>query len=265
MSSKFEIDEAALIEAVEKCNSVAEVMRYLDYSVSGVSHKIFKNKISAMGLTFKKVRKTSTPRLLEEYLVLDGPPIKSSELKNKLLKTNVLEYKCSMSYCGISDWHGQKISLQLDHIDGNRRNNQLENLRLLCPNCHTQTETWGFKKGHNNNKDVGDKDSQFFRPMASEKVSLVKKRKTTRKSYCVDCNCEILYGSHRCKTCNYLNRVGSSTKYPELDVLIKMVESQGYEATGREIGVTGNAIKKHFRNVHNLEYMPKYINKKQRV
>jgi hypothetical protein len=43
-------------------------------------------------------------------------------------------------------WNGKDLVLQVDHIDGDWYNNSIENLRFLCPNCHTQTETWGFKK-----------------------------------------------------------------------------------------------------------------------
>lgn len=53
-------------------------------------------------------------------------------------------YKCSC--CGLVDWQGMSISLDLDHIDGNNQNNLPNNLRLLCPNCHRQTPTWGNKK-----------------------------------------------------------------------------------------------------------------------
>lgn len=42
-------------------------------------------------------------------------------------------------------WNGRKLTLQMDHIDGNPRNNRLDNVRWLCPNCHSQTETWGVQ------------------------------------------------------------------------------------------------------------------------
>jgi 5-methylcytosine-specific restriction endonuclease McrA len=53
-------------------------------------------------------------------------------------------YKCST--CGIADWLGALLLLDLDHIDGDNKNNLPSNLRLLCPNCHRQTPTWGNKK-----------------------------------------------------------------------------------------------------------------------
>ena len=53
------------------------------------------------------------------------------------------EYKCSC--CGINEWNGKKLVLQIEHIDGNPKNNSIDNVTWLCPNCHTQTETWGSK------------------------------------------------------------------------------------------------------------------------
>ena len=61
-------------------------------------------------------------------------------------------YKCNLCN-NDGEWMGKKLSLQIDHIDGNSSNNLPNNLRILCPNCHTQTETWGIKnKGKGRNK-----------------------------------------------------------------------------------------------------------------
>lgn len=60
-----------------------------------------------------------------------------------LLKRYLIEtfgYKCSM--CGISEWNGKNLMLHLDHIDGNSDNNAADNGRILCPNCHSQTDTY---------------------------------------------------------------------------------------------------------------------------
>ena len=64
--------------------------------------------------------------------------------KQWLLEWN--DYQCQE--CGIGiEWNGQYLTLQVEHIDGKSKNNDIENLCLLCPNCHAQTETWGNKRG----------------------------------------------------------------------------------------------------------------------
>ncbi len=57
------------------------------------------------------------------------------------------ENKCEQ--CKRKTWNGEKIPLQIDHVDGNYKNNELTNLKLLCPNCHVQTPTWGYKNRGN--------------------------------------------------------------------------------------------------------------------
>jgi 5-methylcytosine-specific restriction endonuclease McrA len=64
-------------------------------------------------------------------------------VKGRLLLAGLKEPKCES--CGVADWCGQSLSLELHHVNGDGQDNRLENLRLLCPNCHSQTDTWGAR------------------------------------------------------------------------------------------------------------------------
>jgi len=58
------------------------------------------------------------------------------------------DYKCEK--CGVGNvWNGKPLTLQIDHIDGNYKNNKPGNHRVLCPNCHTQTSTYGSRNAGN--------------------------------------------------------------------------------------------------------------------
>ena len=66
-----------------------------------------------------------------------------THIKNRLLAAGLLANRCDG--CGLSEWRGKPLSIQIDHINGIRNDNRLENLRMLCPNCHSQTETFGAR------------------------------------------------------------------------------------------------------------------------
>ena len=78
-----------------------------------------------------------------------GPKVEFNQIKTRagirkrIISESLIPHKCNE--CGISEWKGQKLSLHLDHIDGNGWNHELFNLRFLCPNCHSLTDTYTGK------------------------------------------------------------------------------------------------------------------------
>lgn len=81
--------------------------------------------------------------------ILDGkhPSYQTYKLKNRLFKEGLKEEKCEE--CGIEDWNGKPLAFELEHIDGDRTNHRFENLKILCPNCHSQTPTFRAKNRKN--------------------------------------------------------------------------------------------------------------------
>jgi hypothetical protein len=78
----------------------------------------------------------------EIYKSGDFSKMSEKQRRKKLLE----ESKNSCSQCGICEWNNQKLTLEIDHIDGSDTNNNKENLRVLCPNCHSQTPTFRKQK-----------------------------------------------------------------------------------------------------------------------
>ena len=76
--------------------------------------------------------------------VMAAPRVNRTSLKRRMIREGVLASTCA--FCGINKWRGEPLSLELDHINGDALDYRFENLRLLCPNCHSQTETYSGRK-----------------------------------------------------------------------------------------------------------------------
>ena len=136
--------------AIKSSVSLRQVLQLLNIVPAGGNYTTLKKAISFYNLDISHFTgqnlggRTFPERLkpLEEYLT-KGSTIQSHKLRIKLLKYGVFQHICSS--CNLSEWLSKPIPLELDHIDGDNTNNELSNLRLLCPNCHAFTPTYRGK------------------------------------------------------------------------------------------------------------------------
>jgi 5-methylcytosine-specific restriction endonuclease McrA len=139
-----QLDEVNFKKVCEESKSMAEAAVKLGLHFNTFKKYAIKLNCYKTNQSGKGINKSLPPKIeLEE--ILDGrhPHFQTFKLKNRLLKNEIVENKCSI--CSIEEWNGKKINMELDHIDGNRTNHKLENLRMLCPNCHSQTDTYRAK------------------------------------------------------------------------------------------------------------------------
>lgn len=141
--------------AVKNNDSIAGVLKELGlspfgggsyYKVKKYVKKLELDTTHWMGQSHNKGKRyiLKTRKSLEEILVKDSAYTSSHHLRNRLFQENILEEKCKL--CGLENrWNNKKLSLQLDHINGVHDDNRIENLRILCPNCHSQTENFTGK------------------------------------------------------------------------------------------------------------------------
>lgn len=146
-------------EAVKCSLSYTDALLALGIKERSGNFNTLKKKIREYGIstdhfdanvasTLKKVSRGSDTTIpLTDILRGMHPTYKTGQLKKRLIDGEVKENKCEC--CGIDSWNGAPIVLELDHINGISNDHRLSNLRLLCPNCHSQTPTF---KGKNKSR-----------------------------------------------------------------------------------------------------------------
>lgn len=135
-----------LIHAYNESNTLLEILQKFDLFPAGVNYKKIKEEFVRLGLPISKFWnspcKRTPPRKLEELFKKDIK-ITSHTFKQRLLKHGYFEHKCYK--CNLTKWNEKPIPIELEHINGDRLDNRLENLTILCPNCHAQTDTYRAK------------------------------------------------------------------------------------------------------------------------
>ena len=153
----WNLSKEVIQDKVNSCNSICDVLETFGYKrTSGSMAKVMKNIINEYDIDishFKPFNRTNQKPTysLEEILIPNSTYTNITKLKERILKAGLLEYKCEC--CGnIGEWNGQSLTLQLDHKDGDHSNHSIENLRFLCPNCHSQTETFSGRNAKYGNR-----------------------------------------------------------------------------------------------------------------
>lgn len=149
-----------LLNAWERSSTINECIKNLGMRVSGAAYESIKKILLFEGLigeqeiketkTYYNSSKTYNEKIIinlndEASFLCKESNMKTHDLKKYIIKHNLLD-STTCSSCGISSWNNIEISMHLDHINGDNKDNRLENLRFLCPNCHSQTDTFGRSK-----------------------------------------------------------------------------------------------------------------------
>lgn len=133
-----------IIESAKNNQTMAQAAAEL-----GIHFNTFKYRATKLGVyvpnqSGKGISKPRTDKIpLSEILDGKHPQYQTFKLKLRLYSEGLKENKCEE--CGLTEWNGKPIQCELDHIDGDRTNHSLDNLKILCPNCHSQTPTFRAK------------------------------------------------------------------------------------------------------------------------
>ena len=142
-----------LEEAVKNSLSIAEVLKYLNIIPAGGNYRTIHRYIREWNIDTshftgqlwnKGGHRICNPAKPISEILTENSEYQSYKLARRLLKEKIKEYKCEL--CGNTEWMNKPIPLELHHINGIHTDNRLENLQLLCPNCHALTDNYRNRK-----------------------------------------------------------------------------------------------------------------------
>ena len=226
----YHIPEDEIRQAVLNSKTISETLRRLGLTVGGGSHhKRFEKRLLTLEIDFSHFTpgwQRGSPnrpgfRTIKEILVRNSTYTSMTTLKRRLTQEGLLAEICGSCSLG-PIWNQEPLTLQIDHINGDSRDHRLENLRLLCPNCHSQTKTFA---GRNKRR--------------------VPSIALPNKDACPDCGKPKTRRSPRCFSCT--TKVREKADWPTDQELRFLVWSKPVTQVAADLGVSSPAVKKRCR------------------
>lgn len=269
MKYKYDIEE--LKKVTKNSNSFTEVLRTLKIPQNGGNQMTLKKVINLNNINVshfyvlsleyptRKLKSLTKEQVLDKFRIYNiEEPISFSEIKRLCIKHNFIDYKCSECE-NVGEWKNKTLVLQLDHVNGNKLNNELSNLRFLCPNCHSQTETFSGKhKNKKLNENLiyeqfisSNNKRQFFRDLKSQTSAreINRLREFIRsKIKSTELITEKTIQSSKNKSKEWIEKIAISNRKvkdrPTKEKLNELIKSESFVSIGKLYGVSDNSIRK---------------------
>lgn len=147
----YDLTDEQFVNMIKESVNISEVLFKLGYSIKGNSWGFsqIRRRMEELKLSHADFKGKSTLKIGNEEKLNPDKLFKENckhtrtVLRRYILRHDLIPYRCAI--CGCAEWQGKTLSLELDHINGINNDNRLENLRFLCPNCHSQTTTYGSR------------------------------------------------------------------------------------------------------------------------
>lgn len=177
---------AELITIVNNHNTLTKLLEFFGLRAAGGNYKQLHKYFSDNNIDYTHIKNYKCHSRPKNSVIPDfneNSKTTRRVIKKYIIKYNLIEYKCAC--CGIIDsWANKPLTLQIDHINGVYNDNRLENLRFLCPNCHSQTNTFAGKNSSKSKKKIKTitpkpRNKKINWPEPSELIVLLKNKSYT--------------------------------------------------------------------------------------